>query len=56
MVVVTAAISVGQNSVFNEFVDPVGNKYLYVEEKAFKKQTIHHKQRPESRVGWVVDK
>lgn len=43
MVVDTTAITVGNNPIFNEFVVQVGDKHLYIEEKAVKKQTVHHK-------------
>lgn len=42
MVVDSTAIAPGNNPIFNEFMVQVGDKYLYVEEKEVKKQTVHH--------------
>jgi hypothetical protein len=56
MVVDTSAIAGGNNPIFNVFVVQVGDKHLYVEKKAVKKQAVHYKQASESGVGWAVDR
>lgn len=56
MAVDTPAIAGGHDPIFNEFVAQIGNKHLYVEKKAVKKQAVHYKQASERGVGWTIDR